>query len=190
MGDAQEAFAGYLALQWSALRERGFVRSKSTFWLRRRPQWGVLNVQRSRYSTREAVSFTINVSVASELVRPHLPRWAAWREGSRPSEITCQVRRRIGSLLPDDGDRWWDVDAGTDVDALAASLTELLDGYALPFLEPLLEPRAFAEYVFERCASPDWAGISHWRSFLVPLLEEVGASQAQRAEARALVDAN
>lgn len=47
-------------------------------------------------------------------------------------EVRCQVRNRLGALLPEKGDRWWSLDA--DVDELSEGIHLLLDAYGIPHL--------------------------------------------------------
>jgi hypothetical protein len=63
---AQEAFEEMLAEHiWPALKDKGFKRSKSTFHRPIYENWEVVNLQRSYYSDRYDVRFTVNVAVGS-----------------------------------------------------------------------------------------------------------------------------
>jgi hypothetical protein len=69
----------------------------------------------SQWGSRDDVRFTINLHVG--------------------------VPQRLGALIADGEDRWWSVDADTDVVQLAEELRTLLADHALPWLEerPSLE---------------------------------------------------
>ncbi len=64
-----------------------------------------------------------------------------------PATAQFPVWRRIGSLTPEDLDRWWGVDESVDVDRLSSEVAELIEANALPFLDRFpTEADLLAEY--------------------------------------------
>src|SRR5258708_495552 len=90
---AQETFERMVGDDiWPFLRERGFKRSKGTFHRAAGAHWQVVNLQKSAYSDRDAVSFTINLGVArDDLRRDESDR----REGKRPPVYGCHFQERL-----------------------------------------------------------------------------------------------
>jgi hypothetical protein len=138
---AQETYAAMLREQVAPrLRALGFLGSGSAYRLPDEAVWRRLGFQKDRYSTAEAVRFTVNLSVADKA------RWAAARVrepwiGARPSGNTryalpAETFRavRIGQLMPGRRDTWWEVVAGRDTTRLAAEVAAAIAAYALPWL--------------------------------------------------------
>lgn len=115
---------------WPFLRAHGFKRTKATFHRPVDENWEVINLQRSKWSDRHAVEFTVNLAVGLAQLREHQYNWA---EGERPSQRRCQLRERLGSILRD-GDVWWEVGRRTDVAALANTINRAVELSALPWL--------------------------------------------------------
>lgn len=95
--------------------------------------WEVVNLQRSYYSNREEVRFTVNLAVGLARLRDGLLTWA---DGKRPPEYRCHFRRRLGMLL-NGRDTWWTVTPDTNVVELGESVVLALETYGLPWLEAL-----------------------------------------------------
>lgn len=123
-----------------ALRELGFTGSSGRFELKKDGEtWRLLGFQKSAYSDRDEVRFTLNLSTISK---------AVWEEQSasrvlpaKPSSSTYYGawtrQTRITDLLPDKeaGEKWWRVMPGQDMDALSADLLGNIRDYAVPWLE-------------------------------------------------------
>lgn len=78
----------------------------------------VVNVQASKWNAGSSGTFTVNLGV-------HLPAVAALDgvpDLPAPAEWQCHLRARIGSLLPNPHDHWWELTAGSDDTATAADL--------------------------------------------------------------------
>lgn len=108
------------------LRKMGWRGSGNRWEIPDEHSFGLLGLQKSRRSSREEISFTINLSVVSK------ESWEAWRslrgEGERalPHPGIAYARSdwssRIGRLLPDARDTWWSVTPETDVAILGEEL--------------------------------------------------------------------
>jgi hypothetical protein len=116
---------------WPFLRAHGFKRTRATFHHPVGDNWEVVNLQKSRWSDRRSVSFTVNLAVGLDRLRE---RQYDWGEGKRPSDARCQLRKRLG-LLMSDRDLWWKVGRLTRIPALADTVNTALERYAFPWLE-------------------------------------------------------
>ncbi|MBI3607238.1 MAG: DUF4304 domain-containing protein [Nitrospirae bacterium] len=91
----------------------------------------VLNVQASMYNLGTTGKFTINLgryfpSVARAAGEPELQ--------GLPKEYNCQIRLRIGHLLPENLDHWWTVGPETNIEQLALDVTRVVEDVGLPWL--------------------------------------------------------
>lgn len=126
---------------WPFLRAQDFKRTKANFHRAVGDNWQVVNLQKSAWSDRDSVRFTVNLAVAFDRLRDGVHDWA---EGKRPPESRCHLRERLGFLLRDE-DVWWDVDPRTDVAALADTINTALEQYALPWLDARSTDEALRE---------------------------------------------
>lgn len=133
---------------WPWLSERGFLKRAQTFHRRVGGDWEVINVQRSAFSDRDDIRFTVNLGVAyAQLREVDLERWAA---GQRPGENSAHLRIRIGTLI-DRQDRWWQVGPATIPSTTGRELTDALSTFGIPWLEA----RSSIERVAALVADPE-----------------------------------
>ena len=155
---AQDAFRELLTAHVGpALKAHGFKRQGQTFGLRGDGVWGVINFQKSQWTGRESVDFTINVGVWSDRLSETVSG-----ERSRPKGIpavaTCQWQKRVGALMPAGHDRWWTLAPPLESWNLTLSsglLSEVMAAlieYALPTVQRINSDRAL---YLERTYSPD-----------------------------------
>ena len=62
-----------------------------------------------------------------------------------PSKAAALVDQRIGFLLPEQRDHWWEVKPQTDPNVLGRSVTDAVEIYGLPFLENYANPDTLME---------------------------------------------
>lgn len=89
-----------------------------------------IHFQASTWGSKDEGRFTINLVVTSRAI------FEIWTGKSLPSNPACAllpIRRRIGELMPQNGDLWWDVDNSTDIGALADEVTKTIVSFALPY---------------------------------------------------------
>lgn len=92
---------------------------------------GILEFQRSSKSSMRDLLFTVNVGVVFEsLVDPRSLRSAR----ASPSTMNAQIRERIGNLLPEKQDRWWQITESTDLNSLCTEVSTLVLQYGVPFI--------------------------------------------------------
>jgi len=133
----------------STLKPLGFRKRAHTFGLRGSGVWGVINLQRSRNSTREQIQFTINIGVWSELLASldlvsSSPCSTA--KGALPSESICHWRQRISQLMPPHRqDVWWSIDSPKLADSLVEEVRSAVNDYAVPALRTLRSDQALLD---------------------------------------------
>lgn len=116
------------------LKREGFRKYGRTFVRARGTCQQTVNVQASVSNRADEGRFTLNLGVYFHGVATRLARPAA---GKTPKEYDATVRLRIGHLLPEERDYWWEICSHTDVEALSGEIAGHLRDLALPWLESL-----------------------------------------------------
>lgn len=110
------------------LKQAGFRKRHRAF--NRTTEPGVVQVISFQMSDAGNGRFTLNLGVYVEALRDQFSPWtkmSAW-----VNEYNCQLRKRIGQLLPGGRDTWWQVE---DVETAAITVQAALSRYGLPWLE-------------------------------------------------------
>ncbi|HEX2073088.1 MAG TPA: DUF4304 domain-containing protein [Geodermatophilus sp.] len=134
MATAQDQYKRMLRQEIGpALRDLGMKGSSGNFVLPDPDQYLLVGFQGSRSNTAEADRFTVNLAVISK---------SAWKQGWRPwwgkPSATVQgpvgTYMRLGELMPQHDDVWWELTPGTDTATLAAEVVQAVQQFGLPRL--------------------------------------------------------
>lgn len=117
----------------SALAVNGFERRGLIFKRRVTEVLHLVEIQPSWYSGEDCVRFTINIGVLSYKLDELWPELTQ----KRPIVADCQIRTRLGKLLPNADDKWWSIAAGDSIVLLFAEIIAYIQIYAIPFLNRL-----------------------------------------------------
>ncbi|MCS4224675.1 DUF4304 domain-containing protein [Sphingobacterium sp. BIGb0165] len=118
------------------LKPLGFKKKANNFYLPLEKIGHIINIQKSSYSTKDDIRFTINVGIFSP------EYWLAHFNYNNndipafPTEPECLIRKRIG-FMRGLSDTWYTVTTTTDVEELVAEMKYNISGFILPFLEKL-----------------------------------------------------
>ena len=85
------------------LAGHGFRRSSQNFVIESAECWGVINFQKSLYSSPGEKRFTINVAIAGKRIL----RFYGEPEDKPPLHYKCHWEVRLGELISKQHDRWW-----------------------------------------------------------------------------------
>lgn len=141
--DAREKFERLVAeFVKPALRGRGFRTRGTTFFRLQDSNWGLVQLQRHSMSSAEKVLFTVNVAVASARLAGVSAE--EWRK-KPPAEYSCDLRMRIGHLLPSGHDKWWTIDGNTDVGQMAEEVVGDITSAGLAALEQYITNEALRD---------------------------------------------
>ena len=118
------------------LRELGFKGSGGRYELASASHWALLGFQKSAYSDREAIRFTVNLTaVARDVWARGVEEHPYW--GKRPSAGThygaAVPQERIGQVAGHE-DTWWDVRAGEETVVTATEVLAAIEQFGLPWL--------------------------------------------------------
>jgi hypothetical protein len=138
MATTRKSFDLIVGAVATLLKPLGYRRRGATF-LKENPEVvGMINIQRSTKSTSERILFTINVGVC--LIDLHN---LLGSPGTTPSsETECQVRARIGSLMPEQRDHWWSLEGDGDAATILREVVAAVEGYAAPYIDQYLSRNA------------------------------------------------
>jgi len=118
------------------LKPLGFKKKANNFYLPLDKIGHIINIQKSYYSTKDDIRFTINVGIFSP------EYWLACFNYSNkdvpafPTEPECMIRERIGCMRGL-SDTWYNITTTTDVEELIAEMKYNISSFILPFLEKL-----------------------------------------------------
>jgi hypothetical protein len=142
---AQALFAALLREVAPLYREAGFRRQAGSFYRPGKACLSVVNYQKSQYSSKAEVKFTVNIGIASR-------RLLAFFAVPDPPpetvpEYKCHFRWRIGRLLGQ-GDVWWSIRTGVPMPA--AEQQAIARDTILPWLDAHGSDQALVRLVLER----------------------------------------
>jgi hypothetical protein len=98
---------------------------------------GLIEFQSSDRSTKEKLIFTVNLGV---YLRPIARFFHPAAVKDRPRIGDCHWRERLGYLLPERGDKWWNVESLQELDRSISEIHLGLTEYGLPQLLRYLDP--------------------------------------------------
>ena len=134
-----EVFSQMVKTVGERLKPLGFSKRGTVFRIMGPDMCGLIEFQRSMGNTREQLRFTVNLGVVcGEL----LELQSRSLELSKARVIDAQIELRIGQLLPDRDDKWWEITADTDPDVLSMEVTDMIVNLAVPYVRQYLDVNA------------------------------------------------
>lgn len=152
---SEEVFDEILEDSAEILKVRGFVRRGPVFRLVNRNKCGIIEFQRSDESSSEKVVFTINLGIVCGELLDSGPSSAA-----KSHIIDAHLRQRLGMLLPDRSDKWWE--ASPDRASVAQEIVGLLSTVAVPYVESHMATEALIA-LWESGQSPGLTAVQRTR---------------------------
>ncbi len=126
------------------LSRLGFRRAAPHFWRVVNGLSQCVNFQASAWGSREAGRFTINLGISSPAL---FEGFTGRRFPKEPAAALWPVNTRIGFVMPERRDLWWDVDETTDVTRVGDQVATALSDYAVPWLQKLATRRDLIDAV-------------------------------------------
>ena len=120
-------------LHGDILKPRGFKKSAHT-WIRTDGWSKLINLQLSKSNTSAEASFTLNLGV---FIRELHDAAGSYSVTGEPKEPDCDIRTRVGMLLPSGTDKWWKVTPASNTGRLFDEVSADLIDAGLPWLESL-----------------------------------------------------
>ncbi len=118
------------------LKPLGFKKKANNFYLPLQKIGLIINIQKSYYSTKDDIRFTINVGIFSPEYWLACFNYHNKDVPAYPTEPECMIRERISSMrgLPD---IWYNIITTTDIEELIAEMKYNISSFILPFFEKL-----------------------------------------------------
>jgi Domain of unknown function (DUF4304) len=116
------------------LKPLGFKRRGNNFYRQLQDLGQIINVQKSSFHSKDHISFTINTGL---FIPEYWLTFYTYHDGTipdYPTEPICAIRQRIGKLKYNT-DKWFDLDASTDIKALKTETIDNVVNYILPYFE-------------------------------------------------------
>lgn len=122
-----------------ALKADGYRKRGRTFYRGSAEATRVVNVQSSQSNLGASGKFTLNLGVYF----PEVERVAGFDGALQwPAESQCSLRVRIGQLLPERNDIWWELGPGVDLGTVSDLLVSAWDLQGRPWMERHGDPES------------------------------------------------
>jgi len=166
LGVAQDAFHKFLLLDLApVLKSAEFSRSSNTFRKWTNDVCLIVNLQGNKWNTADRYQFTINlgvfspaayrlehelgwtfpdfVSFSDEDSKEYEQDWA--QRLAAPREVDCHWRERLGWLMPEPSDKWWELQSESQIPSLSREVPPSLVRWGLPAIERLASNEALRD---------------------------------------------
>ena len=118
------------------LKPLGFKKKANNFYLPLEKIGHIINIQKSYYSTKDDIRFTINTGIFSPEYWLACFNYHNKDVPAYPTEPECMIRERISGMrgLPN---IWYNITPMTDIEELIAEMKYNISSFILPFFEKL-----------------------------------------------------
>ena len=118
------------------LKPFGFKKKANNFYLQLEELGQIINIQKSKWSTKDEISFTINTgifvpeywSVFYNYQNEEIPKF--------PTEPTCLIRKRIGEIR-NQKDTWYELKNRTNENIIIEEMKSNIIDFIFPYFENL-----------------------------------------------------
>jgi len=111
------------------LRQKGLTKKGNNYYLELDKNYGIVNFQKGRDSTKDVTFFTINFGVYSDV----LGRLQNGNNDLVKRDIgQCQWEARVGMFMPESPDHWWKIVDSDNVRDIVSNLIEILQTIVIP----------------------------------------------------------
>ena len=111
------------------LKQMGFNKKANSFYLEVNKNYGVVNFQKSRESTKDLVKFTINFGVYSDVLGK---LEYDYYNSVKPDIEQCHWHSRVGNFMPDGSDYWWTVNISDDLNNINTNVVNVVQNVIIP----------------------------------------------------------
>ncbi len=111
------------------LNQLGFNKKGNNFYLETGKDYGVVNFQKSRESTKDVVKFTINFGVYSDVLGKYE---FDYNNSVKPEVEKCHWRARVGAFMPGSPDYWWKVNMSDNLSGIASNVMVAVQSIIVP----------------------------------------------------------
>lgn len=141
-------FKNILKLSAKNLSARGFSQDRQTFRKFANGNCGIVNFQKSKSSSKDRIIFTVNVGVLYGSIVEDSDL-----KISKASVWDAHLRERIGQILADQHDKWWEITSQTDVDLMFSQNFDVVCERAADYINKYIAIKAIID-LWESGKSP------------------------------------
>lgn len=133
----------------------GYIRRGQMFKRVLQNNCGIIDFQRSVKDSKDLILFTINLGVVCGSLLDTVDL--------KDTQVTdAHLRQRIGFLMPERRDKWWEVNLTTNVQVLAQEIGNVVLHVAVPYLNKFLDADALRS-LWESGQSPGLTEVQRTR---------------------------
>jgi hypothetical protein len=155
------------------LKTLGYSKSGESFYYNHEGNIGIINFQKSKSSTSNSTLFTINLGVYSAALKI----FDNFEIKSKPTISDCHWRKRIGFLLPDMQDYWWEINNSISLTELETDIALILNEHAIPEIEKYITNERLEKSWMD--GNSDGLTEQQMDLYLIALLKEHNSSALQ-----------
>ena len=150
-------------------KSMGYSKKGNSFYLEAGKNFGVVNFQKSRESTKDVVKFTINFGIYSDVLGQ---LQYDYNSSAKPEVEQCHWETRVGSFMPGSPDYWWNVSASDNLSGITSNVMETVQNIVMPEINK----RLFDEGLINSWINESYAGTTEIGRFkyLTTLLKTKG----------------
>jgi hypothetical protein len=112
------------------LKAHGFSKRGNQFQRAVRDTFHLIQLQKSQSSSADSIRATVNLAVSVNAIA-----------SAPPSVIDAHVRCRIGSVMPETADVWWELSSTESAADIVRQVTDALERFGLPWLDSFQSSR-------------------------------------------------
>jgi Domain of unknown function (DUF4304) len=114
------------------LKAAGYRKLARSFHAHAAPFTTVVHFQASMWNSPASARFTVNLNIVLPFFHE---KWTGQPFPKNPASAAPVASQRIGQLMPEKLDHWWEVASGYGIDGIASQLSSALSDFGLPFLD-------------------------------------------------------
>jgi hypothetical protein len=146
--DIEKMFSDLLKAVSGKLKEFGYAKRGQVFRVVANNNCGLISFQRSVSNTKENISFTINLGVVcGDLLDQTITRL------KDAQIVDAHISQRIGFLLPEHQDKWWQINDSVSFESLSQEILGLVLSKAVPYVSNFLNTNSICS-LWESGKSP------------------------------------
>jgi len=119
----------------TVLKPLGFKKKGNNFYRKLQDLGQIVNVQKSKFNSKEHISFTINTGLFIPEFWLIFYNYQGKSVPDYPTEPECTIRQRIGKLKYNNLDKWFEIDNNSDFSKLNHELNDSVVNFIIPYFE-------------------------------------------------------
>lgn len=111
------------------LKSMGVSKKGNSFYLEAGKNYGVVNFQKSRESTKDVIKFTINFGIYSDILGQ---LQYGYNSSAKPEVEQCHWEARVGDFMPGSPDYWWNASTSDNLSGITSNVMKTVQGIIMP----------------------------------------------------------